>query len=99
MGAILIGKTTHQPLIPVDDISAYYVDYNGNLNLEMKDVRCEATETTLTLTDRNGDSWVIEKYRGFYRISDYARFCKYDYTCGLFDGCWSFKSNKEVRCI
>ena len=20
-------------------------------------------------------------------------------TCGLFDGCWSFKGNKEVRCI
>ena len=98
--AFLIGKTVHQPSIPVDDISAYYVDSNGNLNLEMKDIRCiednwnnpiytnylaengvpdittqtennilnlasvtdyEATETTLTLTDRNGDSWVIEK--------------------------------------
>ena len=100
MGAFFIGKTTHQPSIPVDDVAAYYVDSNGNLNLEMKDVRCindnwdnpiytnylteqsipditaqtennilnlasvtdyEATETTLTLTDRNGGSWVIEK--------------------------------------
>lgn len=100
MGAFLIGKTAHQPSIPVDDVAAYYIDSNGNLNLEMKDVRCieddwdnpiytnylteqgvpditaqtennilnlalvtdyEATETTLTLTDRNGDSWVIEK--------------------------------------
>lgn len=100
MSAFLIGKTAHQPSIPVDDVAAYYVDSNGNLNLEMKDVRCindnwnnpiytnylteqgipditaqtennilnlasvtdyEATETTLTLTDRNGDSWVIEK--------------------------------------
>lgn len=98
--AFLIGKTVHQPSIPVDDISAYYIDSNGNLNLEMKDIRCiednwnnpiytnylaengvpditaqtennilnlasvtdyEATENTLTLTDRNGDSWVIEK--------------------------------------
>ena len=100
MSAFLIGKTAHQPSIPVDDVAAYYIDSNGNLNLEMKDVRCiednwdnpiytnylaeqgisditaqmennilnlasvtdyEATETTLTLTDRNGDSWVIEK--------------------------------------
>lgn len=100
MSAFLIGKTAHRPSIPVDDVAAYYVDSNGNLNLEMKDVRCieddwdnpiytnylaeqgvpditaqtennilnlasvtdyEATETTLTLTDRNGDSWVIEK--------------------------------------
>lgn len=100
MSAFLIGKTTYQPSIPVDDVAAYYIDSNGNLNLEMKDVRCindnwnnpiytnylaeqgvpditaqiennilnlasvtdyEATETTLTLTDRNGDSWVIEK--------------------------------------
>lgn len=36
----LIGKTAHQPSIPVDDVAAYYVDSNGNLNLEMKDVRC-----------------------------------------------------------
>lgn len=103
MSAFLIGKTAHQPSIPVDDVAAYYVDSNGNLNLEMKDVRCinddwdnpiytnylaeqdipditaqtennilnlasvtdyEATETTLTLTDRNGDSWVIEKQKG-----------------------------------
>lgn len=100
MSAFLIGKTAHQPSIPVDDVAAYYVDSNGNLNLEMKDVRCieddwdnpiytnylaeqgmpditaqtennilnlasvtdyEANGTTLTLTDRNGDSWVIEK--------------------------------------
>ena len=100
MSAFLIGKTAHQPSIPVDDVAAYYVDSNGNLNLEMKDVRCiednwdnpiytnylaeqgipditaqtennilnlasvtdyEATETTLILIDRNGDSWVIEK--------------------------------------
>ena len=100
MSAFLIGKTAHQPSIPVDDVAAYYIDNNGNLNLEMKDVRCiednwdnpiytnylaeqgipditaqmennilnlasvtdyEATETTLTLTDRNGGSWVIEK--------------------------------------
>ena len=100
MSAFFIGKTAHQPSIPVDDVAAYYIDNNGNLNLEMKDVRCieddwdnpiytnylaeqgipditaqmennilnlasvtdyEATETTLTLTDRNGDSWVIEK--------------------------------------
>lgn len=100
MSAFLIGKTAHQPSIPVDDISAYYVDNNGNLNLEMKDVCCiednwnnpvytnylaeqgipditaqkeknilnlasvtnyETTETTLTLIDRNGDSWVINK--------------------------------------
>ena len=99
MSAFLIGKTAHQPSIPVDDVAAYYIDSNGNLNLEMKDVRCiednwdnpiytnylaeqgvpditaqtenmlnlasvtdyEATGTTLTLTDRNGDSWVIEK--------------------------------------
>lgn len=100
MSAFLIGETAHQPSIPVDDVAAYYVDSNGNLNLEMKDVRCieddwdnpiytnylaeqgvpditaqtennilnlasvtdyEANGTTLTLTDRNGDSWVIEK--------------------------------------
>lgn len=100
MSAFLIGKTAHQPSIPVDDVAGYYVDSNGNLNLEMKDVRCieddwdnpiytnylaeqgvpditaqtennilnlasvtdyEANGTTLTLTDRNGDSWVIEK--------------------------------------
>lgn len=40
MSAFLIGKTAHQPSIPVDDVAAYYVDSNGNLNLEMKDVRC-----------------------------------------------------------
>lgn len=100
MSAFLIGKTAHQPSIPVDDVAAYYVDSNGNLNLEMKDVRCieddwdnpiytnylaeqgvpditaqtennilnlasvtdyEANGNILTLTDRNGDSWVIEK--------------------------------------
>lgn len=37
MSAFLIGKTAHQPSIPVDDVAAYYVDSNGNLNLEMKD--------------------------------------------------------------
>jgi len=37
MSAFLIGKTAHQPSIPVDDIAAYYIDSNGNLNLEMKD--------------------------------------------------------------
>lgn len=100
MSAFLIGKTVHQPSIPVDDVAAYYVDSNGNLNLEMKDVRCinddwdnpiytnylaeqgipditaqtennilnlasvtdyETNGNILTLTDRNGDSWVIEK--------------------------------------
>ena len=41
MSAFLIGKTmSTQPSIPVDDVAAYYVDSNGNLNLEMKDVRC-----------------------------------------------------------
>ena len=40
MSAFLIGKTAHQPSIPVDDVATYYVDSNGNLNLEMKDVRC-----------------------------------------------------------
>ena len=40
MSAFFIGKTTHQPSIPVDDVAAYYIDSNGNLNLEMKDVRC-----------------------------------------------------------
>ena len=100
MGAFFIGKTAHQPSIPVDDVAAYYIDNNGNLNLEMKDVRCieddwdnpiytnylaeqgvpditaqtennilnlasvtdyETNGNILTLTDRNGDSWVIEK--------------------------------------
>lgn len=100
MSAFLIGKTAHQPSIPIDDVAAYYVDSNGNLNLEMKDVRCiednwdnpiytnylaeqgipditaqtennilnlatvtdyEANGNMLTLTNRNGDSWVIEK--------------------------------------
>ena len=100
MSAFFIGKTAHQPSIPVDDVAAYYVDSNGNLNLEMKDVCCiednwrnpiytnylaeqgvpditaqtennilnlasvtdyEANGNILTLTDRNGDSWVIEK--------------------------------------
>ena len=100
MSAFFIGKTAHQPSIPVDDVAAYYIDSNGNLNLEMKDVRCiednwdnpiytnylaeqgipditaqmennilnlasvtdyEANGNILTLTDCNGDSWVIEK--------------------------------------
>ncbi len=37
MSAFLIGKTAHQPSIPVDDVAAYYIDSNGSLNLEMKD--------------------------------------------------------------
>ena len=37
MSAFLIGKTAHQPSIPVDDVAAYYIDSNENLNLEMKD--------------------------------------------------------------
>ena len=64
MSAFLIGKTAHQPSIPVDDVAAYYVDSNGNIiNTLVENCNCIQAQFDYQIHKRN-----LEKYQ--YDISE-----------------------------